>query len=380
MFLKQLINKNKEFINVVENLYDLNQILPDTYCIDVDTFMENSLKIINEANKYGIKLYYMLKQLGRNPYLAKKLEDIGYGGAVCVDFKEAEIMMKNNLKIGNVGHLVQIPKSMLRKIINYGVEIITVYSLEVIEEISKIALEEDKVQDIMLKIISNDSSIYPGQESGFTLEDIKKILNRIINLKGVRINGLTSFPCFLFDEEKKIIEKTNNLDAINEVKNYLIQNNIYPKQINLPSATTVENIKNIFLYGGTHGEPGHGLSGTCPINILDDSIEIPSYLYISEISHRYKDKSYFYGGGFYPRGNMKYAYINNKITSINKFNSDNIDYYFSLDGNYNIFEKIILCFRTQIFVTRSDVVLIEGIKNKNPIIVGRYSSIGIRKE
>lgn len=141
MFLKQLIKNNKKFVDVVLDFHKKGYILPDTYCIDLDTFLENSIKIYESAKKNNITLYYMLKQVGRNPYLAKKLEEVGYSGAVCVDFKDVEIMMKNGLKIGNAGHLVQIPHSMLEKLIDYGVEIITVYSLEMISKISEICVK-----------------------------------------------------------------------------------------------------------------------------------------------------------------------------------------------------------------------------------------------
>lgn len=94
MFLKQLIKNNKKFVDVVLDFHKKGYILPDTYCIDLDTFLENSIKIYESAKKNNITLYYMLKQVGRNPYLAKKLEEVGYSGAVCVDFKDVEIMMK----------------------------------------------------------------------------------------------------------------------------------------------------------------------------------------------------------------------------------------------------------------------------------------------
>ena len=76
---------------------------------------------------------------------------------------------------------------------------------------------------------------------------------------------------------------------------------------------------------------------------------------------------------------MKYGYIDGKIVEVDDFNSENIDYYLSLKGKYDIFKSIILAFRTQIFVTRSDVVLIEGIHNGNIKILGRYDSHGIER-
>jgi predicted amino acid racemase len=37
---------------------------------------------------------------------------------------------------------------------------------------------------------------------------------------------------------------------------------------------------------------------------------------------------------------------------------------------------VVLCFRTQIFVTRSDVVLVSGIQRGAVDVVARYDSLG----
>ena len=42
---------------------------------------------------------------------------MGYVGAVCVDFREALTMVENQIPLGNVGHLVQIPRAALKKIL-----------------------------------------------------------------------------------------------------------------------------------------------------------------------------------------------------------------------------------------------------------------------
>ena len=378
MFLNKLLQNNRKFVEDTLKLYNEGKILPDSYCIDVDMFLKNAKLILDSAKKNNIKLYYMLKQVGRNPYLAKKLEELGYSGAVCVDFKEIEVLMKSNCKICNVGHLVQIPKVMLSKVISYGVDIITVYSYEMIEEISKISKSLNIVQDIMLRMVDENSEIYCGQEAGFSFEDVENLLPKILKLDNIRLNGLTSFPCFLYSENDKKLKETNNLKLLLKEKEYLDTKGFKIEHINLPSVTTVENIELISKYGGTEAEPGHAFTGTTPLNV-HGGVEHPAYLYISEISHTFNGNSYFYGGGYYPRGNMKYGYIDGKIVEVDDFNSENIDYYLSLKGKYDIFKSIILAFRTQIFVTRSDVVLIEGIHNGNIKILGRYDSHGIER-
>lgn len=386
MFLEAIVRKNNKLIEAGFRLHQSGDITPDSYIIDVDTFLVNAEKILKKAEKYNIKLYYMLKQIGRNPYLAKKLEEMGYAGAVVVDFREAEIIMKNNLKIGNIGHLVQIPKNMIEKIISYNPEIITIYSYEKAEEISRISEKYNKIQDIMLRVIDENSNIYPGQEAGFEIRDIKKNIERISRLKGVRINGLTSFPCFLYDKNEKRIVSTENIKSIFEVKAILEKNfGINVKQINLPSVTSTENIEEIFKLGGTHGEPGHALTGTIPMGAEGNIEEVPAYIYVSEISHNFRGKGYFFGGGYYRRGNLMNALVGKNMETsrkslVNKIDAHNIDYCLELKDEGTIGDTVITCFRTQIFVTRSTVVLMEGIQGNSPEIIGIYTALGEKSD
>ena len=114
-------------------------IQPDSYVIDLDTLLSNAKLILNEANRQGIELYFMLKQLGRNPYIAKELVKLGYSGAVVVDFREAQVMMRHQIPIANVGHLVQAPKCLLQELVDYGCKYYTVFSLEKIKDLNECA-------------------------------------------------------------------------------------------------------------------------------------------------------------------------------------------------------------------------------------------------
>lgn len=384
MFLDIVRNNNFDLIKIALDFHKRGLILPDSYILDVDTILENAARILEEANKNNIKLYAMTKQIGRVPYIAKKIVDIGYLGVVTVDFKEAQIMIHNNIKLGNVGHLVQIPNKMIEEVVKYGSDIITVYSLDKILEINKAAEKIGKVQDIMIKVIDNNDTIYPGQYGGFYLDDIKKHIDKILPLKNIRINGITSFPCFLYNSDSNRIEATRNIETIHKCNDILNEFGVKVEQLNMPSATSLENIKYIKEYGGTHGEPGHALTGTTPFNSINFSQEKPAIIYLSEISHNLNSKSYFYGGGHYRRSHMSKLLVGNDAEHLIDFkvnvpSLDNIDYYFDFDNynkNVNIGDAVISSFRTQIFVTRSDVVLIEGIKSGNPKIVGIYDSLG----
>lgn len=381
MFLDIVQKKNPYLIEGAIKLHQNGEILPDTYVLDVDAILENGRALCEKAKENGIKLYAMTKQFGRVPYIAKKLIEIGFEGIVTVDFKEALVMMENGIKLGNVGHLVQIPTALVDKVIRHCPDIITVYSLEKIKEIDEAAKNYGRVQDIMLRVLERDSKIYSGQSGGFYLEEIDEIAKEILKLKNVRINGLTSFPCFLYNCDKNIIEGTKNIETIKKAEEILKGLGIFVEQLNMPSATSLENIENIKAHGGTHGEPGHALTGTTPFNSKNLNGEIPAIVYISEVSHNLDKNSYCYGGGHYRRSGMESVLVGRSIENMTRCQveaptMESIDYYFEISGNNEVGESVVGAFRTQIFVTRSSVALVGGVKTGNPKIIGIYDSLG----
>jgi len=385
MFLQTLIRRNPKLIRTAYKLHKDCRILPDSYIVDVDMLLQNARRISDEAHKCGVRLYYMTKQIGRNPYIARKIEALGYDGCVAVDFKEAETMMKYGVKLGHVGHLVQIPKAAINDIVNYAPETVTVYSAEKAKEISDASLEAHRVQHIMLRIIGENSNIYPGQEAGIAVNELEELIKKLQTYKGVRLSGLTSFPCFLYDERTQSVERTKNVEALTDAKAYIESHFGIPiAQMNMPSVTSVKTLPLIKESGGTHGEPGHALTGTTPFNVHDESAEIPAYVYVSEISHTFKNKSYFYGGGFYPRGHFEHALIEGgdetlALQNVSAFPAGNIDYYLETPSRQCVGGTVLGCFRTQMFVTRSDIVLVEGIQSDAPSIIGVYTGQGIKK-
>jgi len=381
MFLKNTIRRNPELIDTVFELHQNNELTPDSFVVDMDQLLENAKMILDQANENQIELYFMLKQLGRNPVIAKKLMDLGYAGAVVVDFKEAKVMMRHRIPIRNVGHLVQVPKGMMQEIIAYGSEFITVYSLEKIAEINTGAKQCGKVQKIMLRVSDDSDMMYSGQMAGFDLSELEAVIKACQKYQNIKIAGVTSFPCFLYQEESKKITQTNNLQTVMRAADILKQHGITAEVINTPSSTCTEMISLMKESGSNCGEPGHGLTGTTPAHEQYDLCEKPCVVYLSEISHNFAGKAYCYGGGFYRRSHVSNALVGNnreqgEMVKVYPPSLESIDYHFELSKEQSVGETVIMAFRFQIFVTRSDVVLVEGIKTGQPRIIGIYDSLG----
>lgn len=380
MFLHQTLKLNKPLVDFSIKAHKNGKLLPDTFVIDLDSLLDNAKKILEKASSYNIELYFMLKQLGRNPYIAQKLIDIGYKSAVVVDFREALVMMKSNIPIGNIGHLVQVPKHLLEEVLAYGVEYVTVFSLDIIHEINSIARELGIKQKLMIRVVGPDDNLYPGQIGGFTLEELSKVAQVIKGLPHVELDAITAFPSLLFDNDKGEIKINENVHTMMAADKKLNELGFNMNQRNMPSVTSLLGLETLRDLGATQGEPGHALTGTTPVNARYSEYEIPALIYLSEISHSYEGKSYFYGGGLYRRGHMENVLLSNEnLQEIKKFNSfpnDSIDYYFDIDGHYDYGTSVVMAFRTQIFVTRSQVALVEGLKNNQPRIIGIYDSQG----
>ena len=381
MFLKKIIEDNSRLVEFVIKAHQEGVILPDSYLLDVDIILENAKLLIDSAHQAGLKCVYMSKQLGRNPDLAVKLESMGFDGAVAVDFREALTLMSKGLKIYNVGHLVQTPQHLLQKFIQYGVEYITVYSLEKLAAINEAAKNQNKKQKIIIKVLDQESLIYDGQQGGFTLEALRDIKKYADELDFIDVRGVTSFPCFVFDANTSKVVPTNNFYLTISARDILIKEGFNIDEVNVPSLNITSMMGEIARLGGTTVEPGHALTGTTPYHKTHSESERIAIAYVSEISHHFNGKSYCFGGGYYRRSNIENALIINqkgeKVTAkIRGPYSENIDYYLELEGMFPVGSTVILCFRTQIFTTRSEVVLVEGLHSNLAIQLSHYDSQG----
>lgn len=382
MFIKALQRQNPALIEAALRFWQQGRIAPDSWVIDVDQVLENGKLLLKTAQQYGISLYLMTKQIGRNPWLAEKLLALGYQGIVVVDYKEGRVMRRAGLPVSHQGHLVQIPSAQVAGAVEQGTEVITLFSLEKAREVSAAAEASGRTQAVMLKVYGESDFLYPGQESGFALAELENVVAHLQSLPGIELTGLTHFPCLLWDDEQEKILPTPNLRSLLAARDKLESLGVTVQQLNAPSATSCSSLPLLAEFGVTHAEPGHALTGTIPANQQGDQPERVAMLWLSEISHHFAGQSYCYGGGYYRRGHAKHALVftpaseNAQLAQLNAVDDSSIDYYLPLEGEFPIGSAAIFCFRTQIFVTRSDVVLVAGMQSGNPEIVARYDSLG----
>jgi len=390
MFLESLCRRNPEFIQMVADLHQQGKLKANTFILDYDTIKNNITLISEKAAQLGLTVYPMTKQIGRNPAILELLKKMNCGKVVAVDWMGALHIAAQGGEIGHVGHLVQVPKTETKAIANLCPEVWTVFSYEKAVEISNALAGTSLSQNLMVRVWKDGDTFYPGHEGGIPIKQLAETVERINSLPHVRVVGVTSFPCLLFDQTKRELYTTQNLDTVVEATALLRKHGHIVEQINTPGSTSTIVLEVLAKRGATHVEPGHGMTGTTPAHAFDDLPEKPAILYLSEVSHCYNEYAYFYGGGLYIDPVFSpypvKALVGSDASGIleDRYETwlpdpSSIDYYGRVKGNRIAIKNgdtVILGFRAQVFHTRARVSVIRRSESGVPQVMGTWDAMG----
>lgn len=390
MFVDVSLKRNPQLVHAATDLHRSGEILPNTYVLDLDAVESNAHLLAERARRHKVELYFVCKQFGRNPLLIEAISR-HIPKANAIDFEEARTIVGAGASIGNLGHLVQTPQAGLFEALDWEPDVITVYSFEKARAISEAASRTGKVQPILLRVVGEGDFLYPAQEGGVPFDELTRTAHRIRKeLAHVRVEGVTSFPCILFDQEARSFAATPNLGTVLQAKRVLEDEGFLISQVNAPSATCAATLPLLQEAGVTHAEPGHALTGTTPLHAVDpEQPELPAMVYVSEVSHFLSGgRPVIYGGGFYARAKVRSALISpldggdGIRVNVESASTDHIDYYRTLVApsdssvNVRVGDPAILAFRTQIFVTRSKVAVLSGLHSGTVELAGIFDSQG----
>ncbi|MEV0600753.1 alanine racemase [Streptomyces sp. NPDC050315] len=399
MFLDAVLHRNPELVACAAELHDSGAIPPDTYVMDLDAIESNAELLAREADRLGLSLWFVVKQIGRNPELIEAIaRHIPQFAAI--DPPEARILNAAGAQPGNLGHLVQIPARVLPEMLAWRPETVTVYDLANARAVSDAATRLGFVQDVLIRLEGAAGAVYPGQEGGVRLggaddgpecaagldgldgpDGLDAFVAEAERLPGIRVAGVTAFPCVLCDPETGEPRPTANFALARTAVERLTARGYTDLKLSAPSATSMATLPLLARLGATHGEPGHALTGTTPLHAVDHTQpEQPAYVYVSEVAHTLADgRPALHGGGFYARGDAREALIprTGARLRVEEAPAANIDYYRLLaPGDARVGDTAVLAFRTQIFVTRSSVAVVSGLSSGTPKLSGLYDPLG----
>nr|WP_202435145.1 MULTISPECIES: alanine racemase [unclassified Streptomyces] len=384
VFLDTVLTRNPGLVDAAAALHRNGEIPPDTYVVDLDAVEANAALLAAEAERLGLGLWFVVKQVGRNPELIRAVAR-HIPRSAAIDPAEARTLHAAGAQPGNLGHLVQIPRRALPEMLAWRPETVTVFDLANARAVSEAARELGFVQDILIRLEGAAGTVYPGQEGGVPLDRLDAFAKDAEALDGIRIAGVTAFPCVLCDPTTGMPAATPNLGLAIEARELLAARGHHGLKLSAPSATSMASLPLLAELGATHGEPGHALTGTTPLHALDPAQpEKPAYVYVSEVAHTLDDgRPAIYGGGFYNRSHIRSALLPRTgiRLGVQSAPAENIDYYRLLDAptraaDVRVGDTALLAFRTQIFVTRSTVAVVSGLASGSPRLNGLYDAHG----
>jgi predicted amino acid racemase len=375
MFLEALRRRNPKLIEEAIALHQAGNIPANSYVIDLDQVAANAGMIRRAADRLGLKVFAMTKQMSRSPSYCRAVARGGIAKAVAVDREDARACRRAGLAIGHIGHLVQIPRAEAEAAASLEPDYWTVFNLEKGKEAAGAAQALGRRQDLLARIQKEGDIFYRGHEGGFAAEDVGEVADLLDQLDGARFAGITTFPALLFDSEKRRIAPTPNLGTLRKAAETLSKAGRPDIEINAPGTNSSIVLDVLAGAGVTQVEPGHGLTGTTPLHAIEDLPELPAVIYVSEVSHRHGGDAYCFGGGLYidpvfPEYPVKAIVAREPTVASGALRTVEIpvpaaiDYYGMIDtatGPADIGDSVVFGFRPQAFVTRANVVGLSGV-------------------
>lgn len=373
MFLQRLRDTNPGLAAAALRLHREGLVRANTYLIDLDGTHANASIMAAEAAKHGLSLYVMAKQFGRNPDALRTIAAAGIDSAVCVDVQCMEAVRRSGVRIGHVGHLVQPHRGTEDAVIAATPEVVTAFDVEIAGRLDAAARRAGRVQDVLLRVRGPQDTYYFGHAGGFPLGTIEKAAAEVAALSGLRVRGVTNFPCMLADAATKTVKATRNFETVLEAAARLRTAGFEITQVNAPGTTSAGTFAEQARLGATHVEPGNGFHGTTPLHVLDPSQpEVPTIVYVSEVSHLDGEDAYVFAAGYYidkVLGDYRLTALvgaHEEPLEVETADAGTIHYYCRIPGarsrGVRVGETVVFCFRPQVFVTRGRTQAVAGIR------------------
>ena len=387
MFIDVTRRRNPWLIDAAVELHQSGRIPSNCYVVDLDTVSANATVVARAAASHGLTAYQMTKQFGRNPIVARAVADAGIEKVVAVDFEEARLMASQGLRLGHLGHLVQVPSHEVDRAVEMNPDFITVFGFDQAARFSRAAQDHGVIQDVTLRVAGPNDTFYPGQRGGVAVDQVVDVATRISALPGIHLRGVTSFPVVLWDEASGSFAPTHNLSTLGTASDSLREAGIAVDVLNAPSACCTATFAMKAAAGATHVEPGSCLTGQTPLHAVSDEPERPAMIYVSEVSHTTSDAAYAIAGGLYPRCKSRTALVfdgvgaDPLVARVELDPAEAIDYYGTLRmddlGAVRVGSTVVYAFRAQVFVSKCFVAVVSGVES-TPVVEGIFTSTGFQ--
>jgi predicted amino acid racemase len=295
------------------------------------------------------------------------------------------------LRLGHVGHLVQVPPDLAPTAAALSPANWTVFDARKAAEAAAASEAAGRTQALLARLVGAGDRFYTGHEGGFDAEEVLAVADAIDALPGAHFAGVTTFPAALFDAATRTVKPTPNLATLEAAAARLAAAGRTEVRVNAPGTTSVATLAMLAEVGATQVEPGHALTGTTPPHAFADLAEEPAALFVSEVSHHAGGRAYCFGGGLYVDPVFP-PYMITAVVAEGEGEDDRvlaeaelpppeaIDYYGMLTPppgrTLAPGSTVVFGYRVQAFVTRAPVAGIAGVASGEPHLEGMWRADG----
>jgi predicted amino acid racemase len=392
MFLDVLRRRNPKFLEAAMALHRQGKIPANAYVLDLDAVEANARLLKTEADRLGLMIFAMTKQVGRSSSFCHAVMRGGIDRAVAVDMACARATHRAGLQIGHLGHLQQVARHEAAAAAErFRPDYWTVFNDVKATEAAAGAAAAGYVQNLLARIRADGDTFYRGHEGGFDAGDMTAVADGLDRLDGARFAGITTFPALLFDHQTRKVLPTHNFATLTKAAEALAKAGRTDIEVNAPGTTSSVLLQGLADAGATQCEPGNGLHGTTALHVVEDLPELPAVCYLTEVSHLSGGKAYCFGGGFYidpifPEYDVRAIVADEPTVAAASLRSvevpppSAIDYYAMIEATGPNPPKpgdtAVFGFRGQAFVTRAYIVGVSGISRGAPKVESIENGFG----
>ncbi len=393
MLLERVLERNPRMAEAAVQLHQDGQIPAGSWLFDLDAVAANARSIAAEARRLGLTTYVMTKQIARNPMVVALALSQGLGKTVCVDIQCLRQLHRYRIPIGHVGHLNQLPRDGVLEALETNPDVVTVFSVEAAKMISHAAESIGRNQKLLMRVHKPGDVFFPGQEGGFLEHEMVAAARQIQKLPNVEITGVTTFPVLSYefgaDKEQSFNPNMGTITAA--AQRLRDEAGVEITMINAPGNTSTTSLALLAEGGATCVEPGHGLLGTSLPQINESGHpEIPTYVFVTEVSHHHDGRAYGIAAGALWADMLGFMNKDWKLGGLvgrepkaalaNRMDYHHldqiIDYHIPLSpgSRAKIGDTVVFPIYTQAHMTRSYLVPVSGISKGNPIVRGVFDT------
>jgi predicted amino acid racemase len=390
VLLDRLQRRNPALIGAAIELHQRGAVPAGTYVLDLDAIADNAALLAGAAQRAGLRSYLMTKSYGRNPLATAVALAQGLTSTVAVEPQETDIFARFGIPLGHVGHLANVPRHAVRRVVGMRPDVVTVYTHEATALVSAAARERGAVQDVYVRVNRPADELFRGLVGGWTEEDAVRSVRRLLELPNVRVAGLTTFPCISYatrDAHSARLTPTffTMLRARERLEREL---GLEGLRVNAPAFNNCATFPLLARHGATDVEPGTALLGASLAHAAQDLPERPAHVYVSEVMHRWGGELYTTGGGMMyletyggAADDPVQCMIGRTLDEAREKRSTLLDVgmvnYYAVCADHpqaRVGDSAVFALHPQFFVNRAYVAVVSGVARGSPRVEGLFDA------